>query len=574
MTERNLLTEYPKVCKEWDYRKNDYGPEHYAPKSNSDVYWKCKKNRKHRWKAKINNRVIRNDRCPYCSNKKICEDNCLKTLRPDICKYWDYDKNEKKPTEVGVNSHSIIHWKCTEGYCDCHEWTKLVYAQVRNNCCPYCKKTKVCKHNNLLAMFPNICEEWNYDKNDINPSKVVYSSSKPVYWICKINPCGCHRWRTTINTRTGKTKSGCPYCKNRKICDHNSLYAKFKDMIDNEWDYEKNNKYDPKKIAPGKAIRVHWVCRKNTCGCHRWFTKLDQRTCGSRTGCPYCSGKKICPHNSLQSLFPEIAKEFDVERNGITPDKISPGTSKPYYWKCEKMCKNCHKWKMIVYSRTGKYKIGCPYCNKHKVCPHNSLYTLHKELVDNEWDFEKNKQYDPTKILPNKEIMIHWICSKNRNHKWKARLNCRTRTNRAPNGCPHCNCRSHGEDKVIGYLKKLGIKYKKQVKFKKCKHKSYLFFDFYLVDYEALIEYDGEQHFRANDLMGGEKTFKQRLIRDAIKNKFCANNGLPLLRISYKQYNKINDLIEYFIKHIDDIENQKVCIMYSDDKLYGAMKKS
>lgn len=59
-------------------------------------------------------------------------------------------------------------------------------------------------------------------------------------------------------------------------------------------------------------------------------------------------------------------------------------------------------------------------------------------------------------------------------------------------------------------------------------------YDFYLPDYNTLIEYDGIQHFKNVPYFdkGGE-SLKSRKARDAIKNKYAEDNGYNLLRIPY-----------------------------------------
>lgn len=70
-------------------------------------------------------------------------------------------------------------------------------------------------------------------------------------------------------------------------------------------------------------------------------------------------------------------------------------------------------------------------------------------------------------------------------------------------------------------------------------------FDFYLIDYNVLIEYDGRQHFKSIEHWGGEEEFKKRKINDSIKEEYCKNNRIPLLRISYHD-NVLEKLSEFF----------------------------
>ena len=110
------------------------------------------------------------------------------------------------------------------------------------------------------------------------------------------------------------------------------------------------------------------------------------------------------------------------------------------------------------------------------------------------------------------------------------------------NGCPICKI-SNGEIIIRDILIKNDILIKEQKYFKDCIYKKYLFFDFYLPEYNICIEYDGEQHFKSVEYFGGEKTFEENKIRDNIKNEYCKNNNIHLIRISYKE--KIEEKLNY-----------------------------
>ena len=60
-------------------------------------------------------------------------------------------------------------------------------------------------------------------------------------------------------------------------------------------------------------------------------------------------------------------------------------------------------------------------------------------------------------------------------------------------------------------------------------------FDFYIEKLNMCIEYDGEQHFMPIKWFGGDEGLENIKIRAGIKNKFCQDNNIKLLRISYKE---------------------------------------
>jgi very-short-patch-repair endonuclease len=73
-------------------------------------------------------------------------------------------------------------------------------------------------------------------------------------------------------------------------------------------------------------------------------------------------------------------------------------------------------------------------------------------------------------------------------------------------------------------------------------------FDFYLPNYNLCIEYDGRQHFEPIDFFGGEKNFEIIKKRDKIKNEYCLNNNIHLIRIPYNEYKNINSILHNEIK--------------------------
>ena len=106
-----------------------------------------------------------------------------------------------------------------------------------------------------------------------------------------------------------------------------------------------------------------------------------------------------------------------------------------------------------------------------------------------------------------------------------------------------CGCtvfNSNGELIVKEILQKNNINFIQQKQFDNCinpKTGRKLKFDFYLPDYNCCIEYDGIQHFQSVEYFGGKEGLQNNLYRDSIKNEFCRNNNIKLIRIPYTEEN-------------------------------------
>lgn len=82
-------------------------------------------------------------------------------------------------------------------------------------------------------------------------------------------------------------------------------------------------------------------------------------------------------------------------------------------------------------------------------------------------------------------------------------------------------------------------------------------FDFYLPQYNLFIEYDGEQHYKPvrfykqND-EEMEQTFKETQKRDKIKNRYCEQNHINLLRIPYWEKENIETIINNHLQRLSE----------------------
>ncbi|KAA9007234.1 hypothetical protein F4V43_01740 [Paenibacillus spiritus] len=121
------------------------------------------------------------------------------------------------------------------------------------------------------------------------------------------------------------------------------------------------------------------------------------------------------------------------------------------------------------------------------------------------------------------------------------------------NRCPKCSV-SKGEEKISKYLNKKGIVFEREVTFPDLKIASFLRYDFGLYGSDnklkALIEYDGKHHFEQIEFWGGEEGFKKVLERDKIKNNYAISNGIPLTRISYREYRSIDKILDNALKDL------------------------
>ena len=411
--------------------------------------------------------------------------------------------------------------------------------------------------NDLKSQYPDIAMEWDNEKNSpILPEQIAYGSGKVFWWKCKEG----HSFEAKPNNRTAG-KQGCPYCAGKKAIEGVNSLADIRKELLQEWDYGKNDIL-PTEVTVSSGKRVWWICQK--CG-NEWKSVIASRSQGY--GCPKCAAKNRGEQsakadigiNDLQSQFPDIAKEWNNERNGLLkPIHIKSRSNKKVWWKCN----NNHEWCATIASRTDGN--GCPYCaGQRLIVGQNDLETVFPYIAE-EWDYEKNAPLRPSDVMSGARKLVWWICEQN--HSYKADISVRTRKS-GGTGCPICNKEkqtSFPEQAIYYYIKQYFSDAingdRVQLDGKEL--------DIFIPSIHTAIEYDGINWHKDTE-------------KDLLKNKLCTDKGITLYRIregkvaselinkgsfvycyDYGDYDKLNRIIEDIlvklkIKLVTDIVIQR-----------------
>lgn len=280
-------------------------------------------------------------------------------------------------------------------------------------------------------------------------------------------------------------------------------------------------------VYSGNHKKLYFQCKSKKC--LEIFEMCWDNLSSQNQGCPYCAGRKVGKNNNLEKLRPDLADEWDYDKNKISPKEVTCGSNKKVWWKC-KECKR--GWFAEIYSRTsGK---GCKNCSQKKSA--DALRISNNEFSKNFYDaVEKEYSLLSEYAGVRKKIkVIHNFCGYIWDVQAGAFLNAGTR-------CPNCNF-TKGEHKISLWLTKRGFSFQAQKKFNDCRFKKELSFDFYIPKLNLCIEYDGILHFE--DKFNSPKEFKLTKKRDNIKTKYCKENNIKLLRIPYWNFKKIEKILE------------------------------
>ena len=301
-------------------------------------------------------------------------------------------------------------------------------------------------------------------------------------------------------------KQGCPKCARNKILSKEQFIERSNKIH--------NNKYDYSLV---EYINIHTKV-KILCPEHGEFLQ-EPKSHMSGCGCSFCDDNK-----RKTNIKDFIKKSQEIHSN-------------KYDYSLVKYINNHTKIK-IIYPQHGIFtqtpykhmnrKQGCPSCNGGIKFNTEIFISKSKDIHGEKYDYSSvNYINSSTKV----EIIckIHGIFKQIPNNHISKKY-----------GCPYCN-ESHGEKEICKILNNNNINYIRQYKFNNCRHILPLPFDFYIPDFNLCIEFDGEQHFRIFEKWGGEENLLNIKRNDEIKNQFCKNNNIEILRIKYNE--NIKDLL-------------------------------
>jgi hypothetical protein len=356
-----------------------------------------------------------------------------------------------------------------------------------------------------------------------NYDEVIYiNSSEKVSVLCLK-----HDQIFRIKPHNLLNKIGCPKCVNEnrgksKVKSKEIFVEQAIKIHHDAYDYSLVNYINTKTKISIRCIR------------HDSIFQQTPQSHLNKNGCPICGREGTAAYQrsntkdfteKLKNLYGE---KYDYSRIDYLGNRIK------IWLKC-----NIHdEWNKVIPSVVLNGSGGCPKC---------SIEIKSRKRKSNTADFtEKAKSihgdrytYDLVVYETARGKVSIKCVEHNKIFKMTPNLHL------SGSGCPWCN-RSKMENEIEKILNEFKIEYVQQKTFKDCKYKNKLRFDFYLPQYNTVIEYNGKQHYEPIEFYGGKKKFIERNIRDMIKRNYCKKYGINFIEIPYWMENKI----EKYIKNI------------------------
>lgn len=352
-----------------------------------------------------------------------------------------------------------------------------------------------------------------------------------------------------IQISSFKRETNCTNCCNKyenSFAYH--IQQELKEPLSKYWDWNKN-KLNPYLIYKQANKKVWIKCDK--VGYHGGY----EITCANfynKKRCPYCNSfasHKVHPKDSfaqwgINTFGEDFLIKYWSPKNTLNPWELAPQSSKKIWILCQN--KDYHNDNGGYEISCNKFYLGrkCPYCHKAKIHPKDSFGYLYPQKAKY---WSKPNKKSPFEVAPFSHKKYLFICEKC-GKEFKASPDKIIGQNRSLK-CEKCTS-SLGELKIKEYLINNNIEFIPQKTFKYLigVGNGNLSYDFYLPQYNLLIEYQGEQHEKFIKRFHKSKLdFEIQKEHDRRKKKYAKDNNIRLLEIWYYDYENIEEILN---KHL------------------------
>lgn len=346
----------------------------------------------------------------------------------NLWSYWNHAGDNFCPDMLGLISaedydgpHSHVKsWSCPN--CEDFWRTSIRNMGLRSNPCRHCNPSSqgissnrrglphILGIDSVEAVNPEISGCWGnifvdestllfINEDDPWPDELLPGSHKHIKLVCtrrvdnmgRYDPIGESVCNHTSYPRLGsvtkpispdRDSAKCPSCSLGGDAinnfDSKNALTTTNPVVASELIYHPDGK-TADEIKAGSMKRCGWRCYKCE---HEFMAGINGRTKNGirygRTECPACENLEVHldGRNSLESVYPNVAKHWDHEKNGeLTPANVTFGSTYDVYWICQhteftdKDGECGHSNKQRVYSKTQFIENGSSHVSCEKCCP-------------------------------------------------------------------------------------------------------------------------------------------------------------------------------------------------------------
>ena len=424
-------------------------------------------------------------------------------------------------------------------------------SEYRKSQKPIQVKCKKCSYEKIISPLAfkrnTMCNECNYDiihkknsgtkKSDEDFKKQVFELANGEYVFLDkyVNAKTPIRYRHNVCGREDKMSPDCFINKGQR-CKCRSKIALGKNRTTEEFIKIIKDKYGDEYEVLGKYINAKTLIKIKHKKCNNMLEMIPDNLIRG-FGCKICANNQKKTHEEiLREINYMYGDEYEIleeYKNMDTPILIK-----------HKICGESYKKRPSLLLNN----VGCSFCSGNAKKTIEQIKQEAFELYGDEYEIVSTEYINidsPIEIL-------HKKCGKVSSKSAYSFLKGAS--------CKYCYC-SKGEERVKEVLNKNNVSFTFNEHIEGVKDIRHLRFDFKIYDcnicndsdIKLIVEYDGIGHFEPIDAFGGINAFRDVQRRDKIKNKYCRENNIPILRIPYWEFNNIEEILLKELKQFNII---------------------
>lgn len=453
------------------------------------------------------------------ANKKAISKKNANNKRKTTEQYREELKEKDMDVEVleeYINAKTQLLHMCN--ICK-YKWKIDPSHMLNSNGCPNCREIKIETERNinyLISHKEKIKEKFNSSIEVLSDS--YDSKNKKLTYHCLV----CDNIWDKIPYEILRT-SGCPKCVTRiKGLDKRMSYEEFVSTITID------NILVVKESYTNTNSPVDCICK--VCN-YKWIVNQANSLRYLKIGCPKCANNM----NLSNEEFLERYKN-NINSNIILLEKYANCTT-PILCEC-KICGDL-SYKMPKHIINGN---GCRKCVA--ILRGEQLKLTQKEFEDRVKNNNSNVLIVGKYLGYNERVLCKCIVC---NNSWNPFASSILNTT----GCPFCEM-TIGEQLIKNYLDNHNIKYDYEHTYSDLRgiNNGLLSYDFYIIEYNLLIEFQGIQHERQTEYFGGEKQFEVQKEHDRRKRQYAKKHNINLLEIWHYDIGNIEKILDDYLNNL------------------------
>ena len=418
--------------------------------------------------------------------------------------------NSKTKVLIGCKNHDSTFWyKTTPG------------PLFKGVGCPKCGTKKIWEKRGKITTKEFIKKAKKKHGNKYSYSKSIYIKSRlKLTVICKIHG----EWEITPNNHL--RGNGCEKCghnrsskKRAKGLDY--FLIKSKTYFGEKYNYDYINYKDSR-------TKVKIICPIHG----EFFQTMESHSNGRECiKCSYVNRGLNHPKKLSLKVFIERCKDIWLDSYDFSKIK----EIKNINTKVKVRCKDHGEFLVAprqLLNGSGCYQCGLEKLSELRRIDYDEFTEIKKDIWGEKYEVKEEDyfSYQSFKVYCKKH---EYLWTSNGSAFLKG------------HGCRKCGFgNSKGETGIFEILKTNKINFIEQHKFFGMKSKRSLRCDFYLPEYNLVIEYNGEQHYKPIDFFGGLEGFNETKKRDLLKKQYCIENNI------YFEEIRFDDVIKKRMKEI------------------------